>query len=144
MDSNGNVIFCHQHNVVRTYIAPTQRNQCKPYIALRCVAWKLVTFTNVYRPSDNPTEVDMILKNWNPPANTFIAGDMNAGDVSWDPDNPDYHGGASLANYMLEHGLDCLKIQEAASRRPRAFLLQPMRVVSCHIIRSLHLRRPHS
>lgn len=87
-----------------------QADQLRPF-PTRNVTWvrvKGVTFMNVYRPSDDPTEVDMILENWNPPDNTVIAGDMNAGDVSWDSDNPDYHGGASLAETMLEHGLDLI------------------------------------
>jgi hypothetical protein len=63
---------------------------------------------NVYRPCDDLSEVDSILCNWHPPINTVIAGDMNAGDVSWDSDNPNYHGGASLADTMLENGLDLI------------------------------------
>ncbi|RYP53535.1 hypothetical protein DL768_001490 [Monosporascus sp. mg162] len=41
-----------------------------------------------------------------PPSGCVIAGDFNAGDISWNSDNPDYHGGAALANTMAEHGLD--------------------------------------
>lgn len=87
-----------------------QADQLRPF-PTRDITWvrvKGVTFVNVYRPCNDPTEVDRILKDWVPPASTVIAGDMNAGDVSWDSENPDYHGGAALANTMLDHGLDLI------------------------------------
>lgn len=87
-----------------------QADQLRPF-PTKDVTWvrvKGVTFVNVYRPCDDPAEVDMILKDWTPTSDTVIAGDMNAGDISWDSDNPDYHGGAALANTMLRNGLDLI------------------------------------
>lgn len=41
---------------------------------------------------------------------------MNAGDVSWDSDNPDYHGGAALAKTMLEKGLHIISEREVPTK----------------------------
>lgn len=54
----------------------------------------------------------------------------------------EFYRGASLVIYMFEHGLDCLKkrLQDALV----LVLLQHLSLMSCRIVRSLHLRRPHS
>lgn len=96
-----------------------QADQLRPF-ATRDITWvkvKGITFTSVYRPSDLPQEVDNILEAWTPPFQTVIAGDFNAGDVSWDSDNSNYHGGASLAQTMEEHGLDLISQPDVPTHR---------------------------
>ncbi|KAI0388333.1 Endonuclease/exonuclease/phosphatase, partial [Xylariaceae sp. FL0594] len=85
-------------------------DQLRPY-QTRDITWvkvRGITFASVYRPSDNPRTVDEILAAWTPPFGCVVAGDFNAGDSSWDANNPDYHGGAALAGIMHEHGLDLI------------------------------------
>ncbi|KAI1839459.1 hypothetical protein JX266_014330, partial [Neoarthrinium moseri] len=84
--------------------------QLRPY-KTRDVTWAKVrgiTFVSVYRSGSEPVGVDNILEAWTPPLACVVAGDFNAGDNSWDASNPDYHGGAALANTMAEHGLDLI------------------------------------
>ncbi|RYC55545.1 hypothetical protein CHU98_g10668 [Xylaria longipes] len=85
-------------------------DQLRPY-RTRDITWvkvRGITFVSVYRPSDDPMEVDEILEAWTPPFGCVMAGDFNAGDSSWDMGNPDYHGGAALAGVMYGHGLDLI------------------------------------
>ena len=94
-----------------------QADQLRPF-ATRDITWvkgRGITFASVYRPSDSPQQVDNILEAWSPPFQTVIAGDFNAGDTSWDSDNPNYHGGSALALTMDEHGLDLISEPNVAT-----------------------------
>lgn len=85
-------------------------DQLRPY-KTRDITWvkvRGITFVSVYRPSDDLWMVDNILTAWTPPFSCVVAGDFNAGDSSWDGDNPDYHSGAALAKTMRDHGLDLI------------------------------------
>ncbi|RYP38439.1 hypothetical protein DL767_002555 [Monosporascus sp. MG133] len=87
-----------------------QADQLRPF-ATRDMTWvkvRGITFASIHTPGDDAREIDEILEMWAVPFGCVTAGDFNAGDTYWDSDNPDYHGGSTLARTMADRGLDLI------------------------------------